>query len=258
MQEAVDEVLARRREPQGGLSRALSTSMLIHFGLAFALLVIPKNFWAREQTKPLVMTISLGGSGGNRSGGMVAASARPVEQVAPPPKRSEPIPPATPPKASSVNLMATKPVAKTPTPAPSATPTAPPRPPTTGAQTRPGTAVAETGSKALSDGLTFGGAGAGDTSVRVETTFCCPEYIGELQRRILAIWKPWAPESGAVTVVFEVQRDGTFTPPVIEKSGGVVLDAASLLAFQGLHLQPLPKEFTEPHLKIHMTFPYGK
>jgi outer membrane biosynthesis protein TonB len=258
MQEAVDEVIARRRENPAGLSRALSTSMAIHFGLVFVLFVIPKSFWAREQPKPLVMTISLAGSGGNKSGGMVAAGARPVEQVAPPPKRSEPIPPATPPKASSVNLLATKPVAKTPTPTPTATPTAAQRPPTTGAQPRPGTSSAETGSNAPTNGLTFGGVGTGDTTVRVETTFCCPDYIAELQRRILAIWKPWAPEIGSVTVVFEVQKDGTFTTPVIEKSGGVVLNLASLDAFKGLQLQPLPKEFTEPRLKIHMTFPYGK
>src|SRR4051812_26373670 len=124
MHEDVDDVIARRRMDPAGLNRALSASMAIHIGTVLLLLIIPKDFWARETTKPVPMTISLSGSGGERSGGMVAAGARPVEQVAPPPKRSEPIPPATPPKAASVNLSATKPAAKTPipktTPAPSA------------------------------------------------------------------------------------------------------------------------------------------
>ena len=71
-----------------GLNRALSASMAIHFGIVLVLLVVPKSFWAHEQPKTVPMTISLSGAGGERSGGMVAAGARPVEQVAPPPKRS--------------------------------------------------------------------------------------------------------------------------------------------------------------------------
>jgi hypothetical protein len=254
MHEDVDDVIARRRVDPAGLNRALSASMAIHFGIVLALLVIPKDFWAREQSKLPIMTISLSGSGGERSGGMVSAGARPVEQVAPQPKRSEPIPPATPPKASSVTLSAKAPV-KT-KPVPTTTPSPATRTPTTGAQTRPGTAAAETGAVSQNTGLTFGGKAPGDTAVNLETTFCCPDYIMELQRRIVANWPRQTPETGSVTVMFEVLRDGTFTAPKIEVSGGVILDAASLKTFQLLHLQPLPKEYPGERLKIHLTFPY--
>jgi len=253
MHEDVDDVIARRRVDPAGLNRALSASMAIHFGIVLALLVIPKDFWAREQSKLPIMTISLSGSGGERSGGMVSAGARPVEQVAPPPKRSEPIPPATPPKASSVNLSAKAPVK---TPVPTSTPSPATRTPTTGAQTRPGTAAAETGAVSQNTGLTFGGKAAGDTAVSLETNFCCPDYIQELIRRIGVNWPRQQPEVGTVIVVFEVLKDGTFTPPKIETSGGVILDAASLKTFQLLHLQPLPKEYPGERLKIHLTFPY--
>ncbi len=256
MHEDVDDVIARRRMDPSGLNRALSASMAIHIGIVILLLVIPQSFWAREKAKPLLMTISFSGSGGDRSGGMNAAGARPVEQVAPPPKRAEPIPPATPPKSTSLNLSAKPPVKTTPVPTPSATPSATTRPPTTGAQTRPGTSAAETGQTTNSTGLSFGGAGAGDTQVTLETTFCCPAYIQEMQRRILAIWDKNAPEVGTVTVVFEINRDGSFTAPQVEKSGGLVLDIASLKTFKTLLLLPLPKEYTADKLKIHLTFPY--
>lgn len=256
MHEDVDDVITRRRSNPAGLNRALSASMAIHFGTVFLLLIIPKSFWAREQPKPLLMTISFSGSGGERSGGMNAAGARPVEQVAPQPKRPEPIPPATPPKSTSLNLSAKAPAKTTPVPTPSATPSATTRPPTTGAQTRPGTASAETGQTTNSTGLSFGGIGAGDTQVQLETTFCCPLYIAEMQRRVLAVWQKDRPEVGTVTVAFEINKDGTFSTPVVEKSGGLVLDLASLDVFKKLQLQPLPKEYTADKLKIHLTFPY--
>jgi len=256
MHEAVDEVIARRRMDPAGLNRALSTSLAVHFGAVLLVLVIPKIFPSRVQPNPMRMTISLSGSGGERSGGMVAAGARPVEQVAPQPKRSEPIPPATPPKSTSLNLSAKPPIKTTPVPTPTSTPTTTTRPPTTGAQTRSGTSAAETGQTTNSTGLSFGGTGAGDTQVTLDTTFCCPIYIGEMQRRILAIWRKDAPEVGTVTVVFEINKDGSFSPPQVEKSGGVVLDIQSLDVFKKLQLQPLPKEYTADKLKIHLTFPY--
>jgi TonB family protein len=79
-----------------------------------------------------------------------------------------------------------------------------------------------------------------------------------MQRRITVGWPRDQPERGDVTVVFEVQKDGSFSAPVIEKSGGVVLDAATMRAFRDLRLQALPKEYTQEHLKIHLTFPYGR
>jgi outer membrane biosynthesis protein TonB len=177
--------------------------------------------------------------------------------VAPPLKRSEPIPPATPPKSTSLNLSAKAPAKTKPVPTPTSTPSPATRPPTTGPEKRTGTSAAETGATSQTTGLTFGGKTAGDTAVNLDTTFCCPEYIEEMRRRIVANWRKDQPVTGSVTVVFEIQKDGSFTPPQIERSGGdITIDVASLDAFKQLRLPPLPKEYTSERLKIHLTFPY--
>ena len=264
MQEAVDEVLVRRRLEPDGLSRALSYSTGIHLTIVILLFVVPRSWFIREKPVPQIMTISLGGSFGERSGGMVSTGRRAVEEVAPPPKRPEPIPAATTPKTDVITVPAKTPT-KTPppktTPKPAETPTAVTKPPTTGAVVVKGNASAETRSTVQNNGLTFGGSGAGDTQVTLDTNFCCPEYIAEFQRRILTKWEPYRmqPEVGTITVVFEILKDGSFTRPEVEKNkstGSEMLWIASRAAFQDLKLQPLPKEYGEDRLKIHLTFPY--
>jgi len=262
MHEAVDDVILRRRVDPAGLSRAMSVSMAVHIFLVVVLFVVPKDWFVTAKTPPVIMTISLGGSPGEKSGGMVAAGARPVEEVAPPPKRMEPIPAAAPPKSNAI-VIPTKPPKTPPKPTPDKptelTPSVLNRPPTTGAQVTKGTSAAETRSTTQSTGLTFGGGGAGDTQVKVDSEFCCPEYIKEFQRRILVNWERTKdqPETGTITVVFEILKDGTFTTPQVEKTNGsVLLEIASKAAFKDLRLLPLPKEYKEDRLKIHLSFPY--
>jgi hypothetical protein len=96
MHEAVDDVIQRRRMDPGGLGRVMSASVALHLATVLALLAMPRNWWSHEKPEPILMSISLGGTVGDKSGGMVAAGARPVEEVAPPPKRTEPIPPTAP------------------------------------------------------------------------------------------------------------------------------------------------------------------
>jgi len=86
MQEAVSDILARRRVDPDGLRRMMSTSIGIHVMAVVLLFVVPRNWLTREKEKPILMTISLGGSLGERSGGMISAGARAVEQVKPPPQ----------------------------------------------------------------------------------------------------------------------------------------------------------------------------
>jgi TonB family protein len=257
MHEAVDDVIQRRRIDPAGLGRIMSASIAIHLGTVLLLFVVPRDWFVRDEVTPLLMTISLGGSPGERSGGMVSAGARPVEQVAPPPKRPEHIPPATPPKPDVIAVPTKAPPKTPPKTADSAKPsTAKPRLPTTGAKVTKGTAVADTGATGQT-GLTFGGGAVGDTQVKLDTAFCCPEYIAELQRRILANWNKNQPVTGTTTVVFEILKDGSFTKPVLEtSSGNVLLDRAAIDAFGRLRLQPLPAEYKEDRLKIHLSFPY--
>lgn len=257
MHEAVDDVIQRRRVDPGGLGRIMSASVALHVATVLVVFALPKAWLTREQPKPLLMTISLGGSLGERSGGMVAAGARPVEQVAPPPKRPEPIPPATSRKPSAMAMPAkTPPKARPKAAEPNTAPSPMARPPTTGTQITRGTAVADTGATGQGTGLTFGG-GAGGATVTLESDFCCKEYIEEMLRRIREKWNSVQPVSGQTTLVFEIRKDGTFTKPDVEKSSGwPPLDIASKAAFDKLVLPPLPKEYAESTLKIHLTFPY--
>ena len=257
MHEAVDDVIQRRRVDPGGLGRIMSVSVAVHVAAVLVVFALPRAWLVHEETKPMLMSISLGGSLGERSGGMVAAGARPVEQVAPAPKRPEPVPPATPKKTTATATMTKTPAKTPPKPAePGAATSTVTRPPTTGAQVTRGTAVADTGATGQGTGLTFGG-GAGGATVTLDSTFCCPEWAAEVARRISANWSRIQPEVGTTVVVFDILKDGTFTKPIVEKSSGsVMLDVASKAAFDRLKLPPLPKEFTEERLKIHLTFPY--
>jgi len=173
-----------------------------------------------------------------------------------------PIPAAVPPKTSTL-VIPTKPPKTPPKPVPDKatelTPSVLNRPPTTGAQPTKGTAAAETRSTTQSTGLTFGGGGAGDAQIKLDSDFCCPDYIIEFQRRIGVNWAKTKdqPQTGIVTVVFEILKDGTFTAPKVEKNtGDILLEIASTAAFRDLRLQPLPKEYKEDRLKIHLSFPY--
>jgi len=260
MHEAVDDVIQRRRIDPGGLGRIISISIAVHLATVLVLLAMPRDWLSHEKPEPILMSISLGGTVGDRSGGLVAAGARPVEEVAPPPKRPEPIPPATPVKPNAIAVPVKPPPKTPPKPADTTAATASPvtRAPTTGAQVTKGTAVADTGATGQGTGITFGG-GAGGATMTLDSDFCCKAWADEVARRISANWKRMQPESGSTIVVFEILKDGSFTKPVIEKSSGsVLLDVASRAAFDKLKLPPLPKEFLDDRLKIHLTFPYVK
>jgi outer membrane biosynthesis protein TonB len=251
MHEDVSDIIARRRIDPAGLSRVMSTSIAVHAIAVTLVMVVPRSWFTREQPKPLLMTISLGGSLGERSGGMVAAGARPVEQVAPPPKRPEPIRPAVRPKPDEIAMPVKTPV-KTPPPKPvePATGATSPLPrPVTGTQVQRGTSVADTGATGQGTGLTFGGGAGGALAVTVDSDFCCKAYIEELIRRIGTNWDKLQHESGSTTIVFA-------KPEVEQTSGSLPLDMASKAAFAKLKLEPLPKEYPSDRLKIHLTFPY--
>lgn len=255
MHEAVDDIVQRRRAEPQKMGRAMSASVAVHVGALLVMFLIPPDWYTLAKTEPILMTISLGGSPGEKTGGMVAASSRPVEEVAPKPKRPEPIPPAPPPKASPLTVS-TKPPAKPPARTdPDPGPVA--RPPTTGAQVTKGTAVAETRSTAQGTGLQVGGGTAGDASLKVDSDFCCPEYLEDVLMRIQRVWDRNQPMSGEAIVVFVIRRDGSVTDMKLEKqSGSTILDIASTSVFERVRLAPLPGKYTGESLKIHLKFPY--
>lgn len=261
MREAVDDVIAMRAQDPDGLRRMIMWSFAVHVSVLVLAAVLPHTWLFRAKPQPPVMVISLGGTPGPKSSGMTPVSARPVEEVAPEPKRPTPIPVAAP--KPDVMTVPTKPPVKPPKPEtkPTNTPLPSPavtKPPTTGRQVQTGTSAVETGARGIGAGLTVGGGGAG-AQLKVDSDFCCPAYLQEVVTRISGVWRSVQPEHGTTVLIFTIQRDGKITDITPEtSSGSSLLDRLSRATLMDprLQLPPLPAEYTAEKLTIHLSFPY--
>src|SRR5881296_4757260 len=100
----VTDVLRDRMHEPAGLQRMLVVSIAVHTTLTAGLFFAPERWLDRPQEAPrTVMTISLGGGGGPRSGGMTAMGDRPV-QVQTPPEQPKPREPVRPPAAKTPEM----------------------------------------------------------------------------------------------------------------------------------------------------------
>jgi TonB family protein len=259
----VTDVLRDRRSEPDGLQKMLVASIAVHVAAA-ALIVFAPGRWMPRGSEPprTVMTISLAGSGtGPQNGGMTAIGGRPVQEQTPaePPKREAvrppaakapemtmPLPNAKPPKASAKSE-----VKQAPTEARGRTPTR-------GAQVSPGNSVAETGARGQGFGLSTGGGPGTGSSLDITGEFCCPGYIATMIDRIRGAWNQNQGAKGQLIVKFTIQRDGRLTDYTIEKpSGSTPLDLAALRAVAVTKtLPPLPNEFPNPTLTVHLSFQY--
>jgi TonB family protein len=249
----------RMREPIG-LQRMITLSVALHVVLAALIIFAPGGVIGKRDTMREVMTISLGGGGeGPVNGGFTTIGGRPVQAVTPPeepPKREAVRPPAA--KAPEMTLPAKGPVRNTKAPDVKQAPDeARGRTPTKGAQITPGSAIAETGARGQGFGLSTGG-GPGSGSTLDVADFCCPEYVATMVERIRSVWVWRQGQSGRTLVKFTIQRDGTTTGYEVERSSGSpVLDLAALRAVaQTRKLPPLPGQFPNPTLTVHLNFEY--
>ena len=251
MREAVNDVIEQRAHDPRGLNRTMTASFAVHVGMVLLFGVVLRGWLAAPKVPPPMMTITLGVSPGPKSTGMTAIGAKAVEQVEPPQKKPEPV------KPKSEVAMNVPPPAKPEQskPAPAAPP--PPAPkPTTGAEVRKGTALIETGAKGQGTGLTFGG-GAGAPSLQLAPDFCCPIYADQILSIISRNWQRVQPERGQTVIVFTIEKDGTVKGKAVDiRSGSFLLDQKSFSAVPD-KLLPLPSEYKEPRLTVHLTFPYG-
>jgi len=131
------------------------------------------------------------------------------------------------------------------------------RTPTRGAEVRTGSAVAETGARGQGFGLSSAG-GSGSGSRLDVADFCCPDYIIQMVQRVRSNWVAQAEVPGMAVVKFTIQRDGSVTGAEVEKSSGyTALDIAALRAVVGTRqLMPLPAEYPNPSLGVHLNFEY--
>jgi TonB family protein len=260
----VSDILRDRMEPPSGLQRMVAASLVAHAAFGAILLISGRNFIGhRPDELRNIMTISLSGAGeGPRNGGFTPAAARPVQVQAPPedPAKREPVrPPAA--KTPEMVMPTLKPTAK-----PSKTP--PPvvrqapdeargRTPTKGVETSAGNALAITAARGQGFGLSTGG-GPGTGSTLDVADFCCPGYIATMIDRIRSSWQQNQGNNGDCIIKFTIRRDGQMVDPSVEKSSGSsVLDIAAMRAIVSTRtLNPLPAEFPNSTLTVHLNFQY--
>jgi TonB family protein len=261
--DVTDVLRDRMQEPGGAGTMATSLSVAAHAVFAAIVLLAPGMWGNRSAEVPkTVMTISLGGgASGSETAGLTPESGKPIQAVKPPEEAAKPEalrPPAAKTPAMTLPEKNAKPLKPT-APVKEAPDDARGRTPTRGAETRPGTAAADTGIRGQGFGLSSGH-GAGSGSFLDVSDFCCPDYIALMSERIRSHWTPQADSAGEVLVAFTIQRDGRITGPVLERSSGnPILDLSAQRAlFTTRQLPALPAAFPNPTLTVHLNFQYEK
>ncbi len=265
MHESVSDILLERSQAADSVNRMVLVSLLAHMMVIVAIVVMPAGWRSSSSASTVTpMTITLSGGTGPDAGGMTQMSNTPVQQVATETKPAPVVPPA--PKAPE--MVAPEPKA---TPALKNPPKRTERPvdksssrkPTTGSEVRTGDARTETGANAVPfGGLTrpSGGGTSGTAATTDFANFCCPAYLTQMVDLIRNNWNPNQGASGLVQLKFTVRRDGTLTDVEIEKSSNIsLLDLESQRALAKTKaIPPLPREFTENTLTVHLNFDYHR
>ena len=256
----VSDVLRDRMQTPAGMRRMLTVSVAVHLALTATLFLAPGGLLQRAADAPrTVMTISLNGSGeGPENGGMTTAGGRPVQTEIPPASaKPEAVrPPAAKTPEMTVPLPNTKPVKVAPAPTVRQAPDdARGRTPTRGAQTAPGSTVADTGIRGQGFGLSTGG-GAGAGSSLDVADFCCPEYIAIMVTRIRTAWSPNQGAKGTTLVKFTISATAR-SRRRLQRRLNTPLDLAAMRAVLTTRtLPPLPEAFPNPTLPVHLNFEY--
>jgi len=256
----VTDVLRDRMQEPPGLQRMAAISFLVHAAAVAAVIVAPGALMPSQNRElKSVMTISLGsGAPGPQSGGYTPMGGRAIQAEAPELKV-----PVTPPAAKTPEMTVPLPgktqVKASPTPAVKQAPDgARGRTPSRGAETVAGSTPVETNVRGQGFGLsTSGGVGSG-VLLDIVGDFCCPEYINLMTQRIRQNWNPVAETPSQVVVTFTIQRNGSLTPPILRtSSGNPLLDVRAQSAIATTRqLLPLPDQFPNPTLTVHLTFQY--
>jgi len=257
--DAVTQIVALRAREADGLQRMLGASVLAHSILVIIVVLAPAWFGPSAPTEPEnIMTISLGGPIGPRTG-MTPMGGRPIQQAVPVESKKA-IEPIRPPAARAPEMIEPKKTAPKKVEAKTQETAKDPhgRTPTKGEEIRKGSSPAETGARGQGFGLSSGGGGTG--SYLDTANFCCPEYIATMLDLIRRNWDSRQQSAGIAVVKYTIQRDGTLTDIVVEKSSGY--PTLDFLANRSLHLTkklpPLPAAFTEPSLTVHLVFEYQR
>jgi TonB family protein len=256
MEPVTSVLLARGHEPEG-LRKMLGASLALHVVAAVAVLLPPMLWHARAAADVApVMTVSLsGGPPGPVSGGMNPLAGRPVQTAEPAPRPEPAHPPAERRPDMTVPVAKGKPLPKAP--ARSEVEEGRGSTPTRGARPNVGAAFGETGVEGTGTGLSTGGLG-GDSVSLDASNFCCPEYLGLMTTSIKRNWDEKQAVAGETLVKFTIRRDGTIVDVSVERPSGYwALDRSAQLALLVTkQLPPLPAQYPNDHLTVHLRFEY--
>jgi TonB family protein len=260
--QATDVLRDRMQEPDG-LQRMVVISLAAHVAVAAALLLAPGRWLTSRADEPRsVMTITLGGGGEGPRTGSTAIGGRPVQVQTPPEEAKRPEPQRAPAAKAPEMTVPTKEAPRRATGS-TAVKQAPDdargRTPTKGAETTAGSAASFTGARGQGFGLSAGG-GPGSGSTLDVADFCCPDYLNTMIERIQANWNQRQDVTGEVVVRFTIQRSGELTSVSLERgSGYTILDlAAQRAVLLTKQLPPLPMQFPNPTLTVHLNFQYQR
>jgi TonB family protein len=253
--ETVTDIIVARAQHTDQLSRMFVWSIAGH-AMVIALLMLWPDQSAQDAPR-IIMTVSLGGAPGPKTGGLTQIGGQTVQ--APPPQETvKPVeaPPA--PKAPAMTLPDPKVKPKPQPKVTQAPPDASAKKANTGAEPREGSTRSDTRVRGQGFGLSSGGGDGGPVQLDV-TDFCCPEYIDQLRVFIQQRWEQNQGIAGSTGVKFTILKNGAIQSPQIEKPSGFdALDLAAMRALQRTTLPPLPAAFPNPTLTVHMRFDYSR
>jgi protein TonB len=134
------------------------------------------------------------------------------------------------------------------------------RTPTRGAEPTPGSTLADTGVRGQGFGLSTGGGAGSGSRLDITGDFCCPEYVLLMLEKIRGNWDQRVETGGQAIVKYTIQRDGTITDVQLERSSGTTaLDLnAQRAIYRTRQLLPLPSQFPNPTLPVHLNFEYTR
>jgi protein TonB len=266
LHEEVSDVLADRVTEVDGASRMILLSLGVHAALILGIVLMPAGWRSVEVPAEVTpMMISLQGGTGPDAGGITPIAGRAVQVEAPPDVRPKA---ETPPAPKPPEMVAPEPVAK-PVPKPPVRPIEKPadkssaRKPTSGPEVKTGDARADTGGAPIPfGGLTrpSGGGSSNSDATTDYANFCCPAYLSQMSDMIKRNWTQNQGAAGRVQVKFTISRDGRLSNIQVEKpSNNSLLDLESQRAvLKTAQLPPLPREFTESTLTVHLVFEYQR
>ena len=255
MSEAVSDIIMARSRQSDGLMTMVIWSLGIHAAVVGALMVMPdRNV---DEAPRSVMMISLGGAPGPKTDGTTQIGGRAVQARAEATPRIE-----TPPAPERPKMTLPDPQARVRPQRPRAA-QAPAesnaRTLSTGAEPREGSTRSETQVRGQGFGLASSGGSGGPITVDAEN-FCCVEYLVQIRDLIQRNWAQNHSMVGMTVMKFTIDRQGLIDGIQIERASGfAALDLASQSALQRTRqLPPLPPQYPNPALTVHMRFEYQR